>query len=77
MLCMFMQSMQVMKFCTKYNTFNAVYVDTVDANLYKLRKHSMLCILMELMQLIYIVDSNTKYSNYMKLQLKGLNYNKM
>ena len=25
----------------------------------------------------YSVDSNTKYSNYMKLQLKGLNYIKI
>ena len=28
-------------------------------------------------QLNYIVDSNTKYSNYMILQLKALNYNKI
>ena len=28
-------------------------------------------------QLNYIVDSNTKYSNYRILQLKALNYNKI
>ena len=30
--------------------------------------------LMQLMQLNYKVHSNTKYSNYMKIQLKALNY---
>ena len=28
-------------------------------------------------QSIYIVDSNSKYLNYMKIQLKSLNYNKL
>ena len=32
--------------------------------------HQSVC----LIHLIYIVDSNSKYSNYMKLQLKALNY---
>ena len=37
MLCMLMQSMQVVTFCTKYNTFNAMYVYAVDGNVDKLK----------------------------------------
>ena len=37
MPCMSMQSMQVVTFCTKYNTFNAMYVYAGDGNVYKLK----------------------------------------
>ena len=39
--------------------------------------HSMACMSTELTQTNYFVDSNTKFPNYMKLALKGLNYNKI
>ena len=35
--------------------------------------HQSVC----LIHLIYIVDSNSKYSNYMKFRLKALNYSKL
>ena len=34
----------------------------------------MVCMSMQLKQLNYKVDSNTKYSNYMKILLKAWNY---
>ena len=37
----------------------------------------MVCMLTQSTQSNYIVDSNTKYSNYMKLWLEALNYNKI
>ena len=36
--------------------------------------HVMVCMLMQSTQSNYNVDSSTKSSNYMKIQLKGLNY---
>ena len=38
--------------------------------------HSMVYMLIQSTWLNYIVDSKTKYSDYMKLQLKALNYKK-
>ena len=36
-------------------------------------QHQSVC----LIHLMYIVDSNSKYSNYMKFRLEALNYNKL
>ena len=55
------------------NAFNAIYVEAVDT-FSTLYTHVMVCMLMQLIQLNYNVDSSTKYSNYMKIQLKALNY---
>ena len=44
-----------------------IYVDAVDTIL----------ILIQYFKLIYRVDYDTKYSNYMKLRLSHLNYNKV
>ena len=37
----------------------------------------MMHMLMQLTKSNYSLDSDTKYSNYMELQLKGLNYKKI
>ena len=37
---------------------------------------SILCMLIQLTQSHYSIDSNTKSLNYMKIQLNGLNYNR-
>ena len=42
--------------------------------LYTIYTHVMVCMSMQLMQSNYNVDSNTKSSNYKKIQLKGLIY---
>ena len=39
--------------------------------------HSIVPISLQLTQSNYIVDSNTKYSNYIKFQFKVVNYNKI
>ena len=59
-------------------TFNAIYVDPGNIScLQQIIIHSILYMLTLLVQSNYIVDSNTKYSNYMELCLKALNYNKI
>ena len=63
MLALLMQDIKIS------NTFNAMYVDTVDTFCTQYTHMSMQSI-----QSNYNVDSNTKSLNYMKIWLKGLIY---
>ena len=56
------------------NAFNAIYVKAVEYILYTIYSHVMVCMSMQLTQSNYNVDSSTKSLNYMKIQLKALNY---
>ena len=58
------------------NLVVSLHVKAVMTNPYK--KHSMLCMSWQLMQFnLHCENYNTKYSNYMKLWRRGLNYNKV
>ena len=57
-----------------FNAFNAIYVESSQCILYTIYSHVMVCMSMQLTQLNYNVDSSTMSSNYMKIQLKTLNY---
>ena len=55
------------------NAFNAIYVKGVNT-FSSQYTYVMECMLMQSIQSNYKVDSNKKYSNYMKIWLKTLNY---
>ena len=56
---------------------NVLAVSTLSIQAKSPNCHQMLCILTLLIQSNYNVNSNTKSSNYMKLQINALNYNKI